>query len=408
MNNLNKYFTSSVASFLVASTLSVASASCGATECIVTNYSGTDTQKFAAAISDALLSTTPNVVYIPNGTYSVGSLDIPGDSSGNLNLTIRGQSDTGVVINHVPTIVGTAYGAPFVVDRPAQFNHVDLTFERFTLDMTAFRSLSDFTNPTNSTTPVTAAHGIRVGAGYRTGGMDFRELRINNSPGYGIGIQLKDSDKNADNVVIDRVHIENSGFDGIDTKSPSIDDGGRLNRNITILNLTVKEVGQNDTGAAAGLDLRYEDIYVRGYSFASDPTPNSSADGSPIDSDPQPVRTSGLVLRQFASAGDSVPAPANDGIIRQVHVTEGFSGVTFETGSSDVDFKLNLISGTTGYGLTVLNTDSMTLRSGCVYNWTGVGKFLLGNKNLTDLMADFYGPLCPTTSQVGSSYNKPF
>jgi|GEM_PF-4313309 len=408
MKNSKKYFASSVACLLMASVMSTANASCGVTECDVTNYSGTDTQKFAAAISDALLSTTPDVVYIPNGTYSVGSLAIPGDSAGNLNLTIRGQSDTGVIINHVPTVVGSAYRAPFDVERSGQFNDVDLIFERFTLDMTAFRSLSDFTNPSGTTTPVTAAHGIRVGAGYSTGGMEFRELRINNSPGYGIGIQLSGNDKNADNVVIDRVHIENAGFDGVDTKSPSIDGGGRLNRNITILNLTVKEVGQNDTGAAVGLDLRYEDIYVRGYSFASEPTPTSPADGSPIDTNPDPVRTSGLVLRQMASAGDSVPAPANDGIIRQVHVTEGSSGVTFETGTSDVDFKLNLISGTNAYGLTVLNTDSMTLRSGCVYNWTGVGKFLLGNTNLTDLMADFYGPLCPTTSQVGSSYNKPF
>ena len=390
---------------------------CDPTACTVTNFSGTPDAQIEAAI-DAAKTTTHKTVFFPNGTYDITENILFQDE--NVDLKIVGESDTGVILNYIPTPVSSSGGAympsVFNIGRGGGYTSFNLEISDLTIDMSELRSHSDYlcqawcvvihkphqpgTNPPPPPATTSSAHAIRVGNGWHSGGLTVRNVRINNAGGYGIGIQTKGNDVNADNVFIQNVHIENSGLDAIDTKSPD----NRLNKNLTILDLYVSEVGQNDKVNAVGIDIRYDGFLVQGYTFTSQADVVSPAKGSGL------VETVGIEVRSAAAPGDGAPEAAKNGGLRKLDIKNGNKGIFIDNNNSDIDVRIALVTGVQDYGVYVRNGNDIELRVGCSWD-NGMGSVNITGDDtvdVVDLFAHTFIPQCPSSSDVGSSYRKDF
>ena len=371
---------------------------CGAEFCKITSFSGTVDEQIRSAISAAKY-TSHKTVYFPNGTYNITkSIQI---SDGAVHLKLKGQSEVGTVLNYVPTPaqIGTVSALPPMIniDRKGGFSNLVVEISNLTLDMSALRSHPYYLYPTGLTTSA-SAHGIRVGNGWDSGRLTLRNIRINNSGGYGIGVGTTGSDKNADNILLQNIHIENAGMDAFDSKSPD----SRLNTNLRIFDLYVNGIGQNDSGNSVGIDVRFSDFYIQGYSFYSDANVVNpqSANGA---------TTTGIELRSKSAAGLGGPSSANDGIVRNLDIRGGNTGIFVDRNNSDIVFKIARIYETNGPGIYIRDATDITLKVGCVWSTSGPTIRMTGtNTNVTNLFAHRLIPQCPSSSQVGSNYRKDF
>jgi len=360
-------------------------ASCDSTRCNVLNFSGTFDQQIASAIAAAKL-TSHKTVYIPNGTHEITKtvfISNPNDvSEKNVELRIYGQSDTGTVIKYIAqaqNFSGTfALPPAFNVDKLGGFDFLSLEIKNMTIDMTSTRSHSLFLNAGSAG----SAHGIRVGNGYNSGRVLFENIRINHPSGYGIGIQTIGSDLNADNLVFRNIYISHSGQDGIDIKAPD----QRLNKNYRFFNITVNDIGEFDDRAAAGIDVRLEDFYIRGYSFRSDPLV------------PNPLNSVGT-----NTVGIQVRPDSNDGTVFMARIEEGLRGITFLGENSEILVKSTLIINSRRDGALIRNASDITFRYGCFYGYGNLAIVEEGdNSNIDQRFATLNIPQCPEIE--GSSY----
>ena len=244
-----------------------AAALCSATMCDVSRFSGTDDERIQRAIT-AALATQHRTVFFPNGRYVLTS-PITIDMA-DARLTLRGASRANVVLVSAPITVGTVIsgvptvclGPMFQIDRGGGFTRMGLLIENFTIDFA--RNLTDpiYLNAGCSA----AGHGVRVGNGWQTGQLRLNNLTILHPTGYGIGIQNGGSgDIAANNVEITNIYVKNSGMDAFDAKTPSMG-----NENILIDNMMIDQIGFNDEGSAAGIDMRYNHFTVRNVSVITD------------------------------------------------------------------------------------------------------------------------------------------
>lgn len=372
-----------------------AHASCGTTQCNVADFTGTDTQRIQSAIDDAIANNIP-IVYIPNGTYSIDNSIFINQS--NVDVIVRGQSKAGVKL--VSTGFADSSGClipTFNIDRNAGFSSLDLTIERLTIDMGA----SNATTAYNSSTGCSSGgHGVRVGNGWQTGSLRLNELNIYDAPGYGIGVQNSGaSDIPADNLTVTSVKISGSGSDAFDSKAPP----SRANRNLTMIDVTVSQFGFNDynpsnpsaVSYAHGIDIRYDNSYLKRVTIVSDATRTSASRGNQ-------TFNSGIVFRP----------DTHDGTVRDFYIKNPQNGVVFSgTGAvknDNITLKNFIIKDFPDAGIKIAGSN-LTMFAGCSFSGSGGSQgweIDQANTNMSTLslnIADFYGPACPAYSAIGSN-----
>lgn len=223
----------------------------------VGDYEGTANERINTAI-DAAIATEHKTVFLPNGTYLLRSgLGLSRGSRTELHLV--GQSRDGVLlepdIEYLEANFNGGQGARLAhminLSSSAVFDYVDVSIENMTLDMKS--QAIDYQPVTYNV----VGHGIRVGTGWREGQFKVNHVTIKNVPGYGVGIQDRNGHPK-NNLTLTHLHIERTGSDGIDTKNAS----GEGNRNLVIRDVTVKDIGYTDTGAAPALDIRYRTVVI--------------------------------------------------------------------------------------------------------------------------------------------------
>lgn len=173
-----------------------------------------DTSAISLALS-SLVSIGGGTLYFPKGTYLVDSVYIQsnniriiGDGVG--NSIIRGKNGGAVSMAYASNIL-----------------------------------IKDIEIDGNRRTPGTVGHGIRCAGGNN---IQIRNVKINNSPDYGIGFQ----DYNLyERIILDNVHIIDSGGDGIDFKNRD-----NCNFNIVMNNILVENWCASGSGSGAAIDIR--------------------------------------------------------------------------------------------------------------------------------------------------------
>jgi len=356
--------------------------------CDVSAFPGDDDQKIALAIAAALQTT--KLVYFPNGSYRLKKsieINVPV-----VDLVIQGQSVDGVVLSSDPIILpSNCFGSIISIDRAGGFASLDLKIEKMTLDFSPIHKHPIFVDGGCST----SGHGVRVGNGWDTGRLHLNELKILKAPGYGIGIQnSRPNDKDADNVVLTSIRVEEAGMDGLDTKqSPS---GG--NSHLTIIDMTVKEVGFNDEGSAAGLDISYDDFHLERITIITDASrinPRGTASNT------------GIHIRE------RVEGSASDGTIRGLysmgcHHAVFFAGKT-PNRNKNISLTNFIIKSFEGTGI-YIRGDDHTFQDGCVYGGIGPNArawYINGDDSSNLKFGKVFntgGSQCPCYSAVGSNF----
>ncbi|MDT8391027.1 MAG: glycosyl hydrolase family 28-related protein [Lentisphaeria bacterium] len=228
----------------------------------VADFEGTANERIEAAIT-AAMETGHKTVFFPNGEYLLRhGLNLNRGLHTELHLV--GESRDGVRLTpDIEYLVANYNDGNFQdgngkrlahminLSAPDVFDFVDVSIQNMTLDM---KSQAIYYQPV---TYNVVGHGIRVGTGWRKGQFKVDRVTIMNVAGYGIGIQDRGGHPK-NNMTLTNLHIERTGSDGIDTKEAS----GEGNRNLVIRDVTVKDIGYTDTGAAPALDIRYRTVIM--------------------------------------------------------------------------------------------------------------------------------------------------
>ncbi len=373
-------------------------ANCGASNCNVLNFAGTFDQQIESAIA-AAKQTSHKTVYIPNGkhqiTRTINISDPIDQNEKSVVLKIIGQSTqyTTLSYNISPGVTSdnTSFIQPlFNVEKVNGFQLLDLLIDRLSIDMQITKSYSIYLNPSENAVS-TSGHAIRVRDGYTSGRMKFSNLVISSPPGYGIGIQNNGNRINADNVVIQSVVIVDAGSDAVDTKAPN----RGANSNLRIFDLKVLNAGLNDDSAgASGLDIRYDDFYVRGYTFEGNAVVESRLTPGRL------VTINGVSIRPFTRGGT----------LYKMDIRGGNHGVVLDDNNSDIIIKTSLIRNSRIYGVWIRNADDIELKDGCVYS-TGRDFVRIedDSENINNKFANRSdSPPCPSRSSLGSKFNPYF
>lgn len=322
----------------------------------VGDYSGTANQRIDAAIT-AAMATDHKTVFFPNGEYALRktvSLNRGADTA----LHLVGESRDGVrVIPDIPYLEanyqdgqGARLAHMFNLSGREVFDSVDVSIQNMTLDMQ---------HPLLVGRPETyrvVGHGVRIGQGWREGRFAVNHLTIKNVGSYGVGIQDRGGHPKS-NVTLTNLHIERTGSDAIDTKEAS----GDGNRSLVVRNLTVREIGFFDTGAAVGIDVRYRDVVIENVDLVSAPS-RSTLPG-------QKSSNTGI---NFRPNGGVVGATVSDVYIRgfatgiTIHATE-------KTAHRDITIRDFKVHDYRGIGIRVLGTNQSghTIEDGYVYSDKG-------------------------------------
>ena len=170
------------------------------------------------AVSRALSSLASlggGTLYFPKGTYLVDAINIGsnnirviGDGIG--NSIIRGKNGGAISISYASNIL-----------------------------------IEDIEIDGNRRTPGTIGHGIRCAGGIN---ISIRNVKVDNSPNYGIGFQ---DGYQYERIILDNVHVTDSGGDGIDFKNRD-----NSNFNIVMNNLLVENWCASGSGSGAAIDIR--------------------------------------------------------------------------------------------------------------------------------------------------------
>ena len=341
----------------------------------------------------AALQSSHKTLYFPNGSYRITkSIQIKVPS---VDLVIQGESVDGVVLVSDPIITSNnCFGAMINIDRAGGFKSLFLKIERMTLDFSANHEHPIFLEAGCSG----SGHGVRVGNGWDTGSLHLNELKILKAPGYGIGIQNSGTgDKDADNVLLTKIRVEDAGMDGLDTKqSPS---GG--NSHLTIIDMTIKEIGFNDELSAAALDISYDDFHLERITIVTDAfreNPKGTA------------QNTGIRIRE------RIGTPASDGTIQDLY-TKGCLHPVFFAGKNphrneNVTLTNFIIKNFNGTGLYIRGEDH-TFRDGCVYGGKGPNarNWYINGANsdpstieIANVFTKGSDTRCPSHSAVGSDF----
>lgn len=361
--------------------------------CDVTSFPGTTDEQISSAI-DCAKSTNHRTVYFPNGDYYLTESIILNDVDSEINFL--GESDEDTRLYSAPIIIEGSnnqlcLGAMFNFDTSGGFERFFVTVKNFTLDFSLAIQDSIFTQGGCSS----SGHGVRVGNGWQTGQLTLDRLRILYAPGYGIGIQNgRSGDIAADNLVMTNIFIYHSGMDGLDTKrSP---DGG--NSNLTILDMTVQEIGFNDEKSAAALDISYDNFNVERVTIITEPTRQN----------PRGISSNtGIRFRTRDTTA------ASNGTVQDFYI-DGAHHAVFFAGKSPVfneNITLNnfLIKNFTGTGVYVRGKDH-DIRDGCSLSEVGQRPWYIDGGNsipqsINLNISDKTGSHCPAIDSLGSNYS---
>jgi hypothetical protein len=360
--------------------------------CDVTSFPGTTDEKISSAI-DCAKGTNHRTVYFPNGDYYLTNPITLNDVDVEINFL--GESDEDTRLYSAPIIIEgsnnmSCLGPMFNFDISGGFERFFVSVKNFTLDFSLAIQNSIFTEGGCSN----SGHGIRVGNGWQTGQLTLDRLRILYAPGYGIGIQNGNTgDIAADNLVMTNIFIYHSGMDGLDTKrSP---DGG--NSNLTILDMTVQEIGYNDESSAAALDISYDNFNVERVTIITEPTRQNPRGLS---------NNTGIRFRTRDTTA------ASNGTVQDFYI-EGTHHAVFFEGKNPVfneNITLNnfLVKDFTGTGVYVRGKDH-DIRDGCSLSEVGQRPWYIdpGNsipESIYMNISDNSGSHCPAIDSLGSNY----
>jgi len=360
--------------------------------CDVTSFPGTTDEKISSAI-DCAKGTNHRTVYFPNGDYYLTKPITLNDVDVEINFL--GESDEDTRLYSAPIIIEGSnnqlcLGPMFNFDIAGGFDRFFVTVKNFTLDFSLAIQDSIFTQGGCSS----SGHGVRVGNGWQAGQLTLDRLRILYAPGYGIGIQNGNTgDIAADNLVMTNIFVYHSGMDGLDTKrSP---DGG--NSNLTILDMTVQEIGYNDESSAAALDISYDNFNVERVTIITEPTRQNPRGLS---------NNTGIRFRTRDTTA------ASNGSVRDFYIDGAHHAVFFE-GKSPVfneNITLNnfLVKNFTGTGVYVRGRDH-DIRDGCSLSAVGQRPWYIDGGNsipesINLNISDNSGSHCPAIDSLGSNY----
>ncbi|MBK8010879.1 MAG: hypothetical protein IPK13_05985 [Deltaproteobacteria bacterium] len=363
---------------------------CSSTMCDVSRFSGTDDERIQRAIAAALV-TQHRTVFFPNGRYELHRSILI--DAADARLILRGASRANVVLVSAPITLDTivsgvptvCLGPMFQIDRGGGFTRMDLLIENFTIDFG--RNMTDpiYLNAGCSG----SAHGVRVGNGWQTGQLRLNNLTILNPTGYGIGIQNAGAgDISANNVEITNVYVKNAGMDGFDAKTPAAG-----NENLLIDNMMVDQIGFNDEGSAAGIDIRYNDFTVRNVSVITEAerqNPRGRASNTGIR-----IRDGGV----------------HHGTIRNVYVRGTGHALFFEgkapTLNTDVTIEDFIVKQFEGTGVYVRGTH-LVIQRGCSFSGAPSSRYLYVDPvnsdpatNVVSVHNGYDATLCPAYEAVG-------
>lgn len=284
---------------------SKSNADCEPYFCDVSKFQGTNDERIIAAIK-ASENTNHKVVYFPNGNYYLNKSIILDREY--LTLELRGESKKDVRLITNPIIFQSekknCFAPAINIDRATGFKSLNLTIKNITIDQSKTRNHAIYKNNGCSS----GGHGIRVGNGWINGQLNIDSVDIIRPPGYGIGIQNSgDNDIPADNIKISNVNIIESGSDGLDTKKPP----KKSNKNLSIFNTTINQIGFNDEGSAAGVDINYENFHLNKLTVITTAT-RENPKGL--------AHNTGIRLRSGASFGT----------IKNIYVKGGNHGIFFD------------------------------------------------------------------------------
>ncbi len=327
--------------------------------CNVKKFPGSNAEKINRAIEEASLKRIKKV-FLPNGNYWLR--ETINFSQQSIDVELVGESKNGVQLIGGPIIdENNCMSAIINVDRSGGFSSVNLKMKNFTRNYEQARYHPVFKNGGCSS----SGHGIRVGNGWNNGRLQIDNVDIIYTPGYGIGIQTSGQDLNANNVILTNILIKKTGMDGLDTKAP---DRGR-NKNLTIINMFVDEIGYNDEGSAAALDISYENFYIRDLKIKT----------APMRSNPRGVSVNtGIRFRGGARS-------ARNGTVKNFHIKGANHAVFFEGKDSDLNDQITMrnfaIEGYQDTGI-YLRGKGHSITHGCIEPTPGKAMVHLNHYNL--------------------------
>jgi hypothetical protein len=316
----------------------------------------TDDRTAMQAAIDAAAA-TGGIVYIPPGTYDIGSAL---DMKSNVH------------------IIGAGAGATVIeVDNGADDHAFD------TVSAITDASLQRLTINGNRSqqTSTVRAHGVRAGGDLTR--VLYRDLYIINTSGYGIGLQGATGNGLFDDVTIDNVRIVDPGTDGIDIKNREDASVG-----IKLSNIFVSGQDQQADGGKAGIDLRgvctATNIHIEMEGVASG-TGILFRDGLPTDASGLGARGSS-VTNFYVNGGNTTSTPQNVGVqmihnrcqLSNGYIEDTYRGIRITANYNHISNVM--IDDCWDNGIRIESTSNYcTITGSCVLNCEDHGLYTAGN-----------------------------
>ena len=383
-----------------------------------------DDTNIAATIAEAVSLGYIDVEF-PAGIYTITSSIQLTDTQ--IDLRIRGAGVGLTIIE--PEILATApfTSAPFFplfnVDGPNK-TLLRLEISGFTLEMDALAS-----HPAYLDSSVTTgnAHGVRVGTGWAfsdpDGWMLIKDLRIEGAPGYGVGIQTRDStppyDEPADNVTLENVFIFRTGSDGVDVKEGNDASGNRVSpKNMTLRGVSVDTFGLNEKDqnrlntAANAFDIRANGVYAEKLTAigTGNVTAAHSADLSEPGSFLNTTTNNGLNFRDATRIGSD--RSGSLAYVHDLYVKGTANAINFgNEANENVMINNFILEEYSGFGINIRGSKHI-IEHGCILHGSGGSSSYinyvsmehdLASLDLDDVHTGSYNPnICPAYTEVGA------
>jgi hypothetical protein len=341
----------------------------------VANDGNNDAAAIQAAIK-AALSTSHRYVYIPTGTWDVGStIDMTSGSAS--RVTIAGQSSKGTRLRWMNALNYSLFNTA------GGYSYFKVDLRTMTLDGSHLAWESG------------TGHGVRVGNGWDSGYLHMANLNIVHPGFYGVGIQNGNTGhKPVRSVWLMDSFIGATGSDGIDLKAPP----NSNNTDVHINNVVIHDVGNsplaldsNGNGSDAAIDMTADGFGIYRVTIVTDAY---KSNGKNV--------IEGIRLRKRGDGWDQ-PA-ARNGSISRTYIKYPRNGVFFEGWNNNVVIDRSTIKSVPLAGVYLRGQGNTIASSVCAVGAGSLYKINVDRGGATTANNTVNGPTtsCLAMSEVGA------
>jgi hypothetical protein len=335
----------------------------------------------AAAIQQAItaaLSTSHRYVYIPNGTWDVGStIDMTSQTAS--RVMIAGQSSKGTRLRWMNNLNYHMFNTE------GGYSYFKVDLRTMTLDGSHLPWSSG------------SGHGVRARNGWDSGYLHMANLNIVHPGFYGVGIQNGDvGQKAARSIWLTDSFIGATGSDGIDLKAPPDSN----NVDVHINNVVFHDVGNSEralddegTGSDAAIDMTADGFGIYRVTIVTDAYKNHPTGTNVIE---------GIRLRK---RGDSWDEPAaRNGSISRTYIKYSRTGIFFEGWNKNISIDRSTIKSVPSAAIYLRGVGSTIASTVCAVDAGTQLKINTERGDASELNNTVDGPIstCLAMSEVGA------